>query len=90
MGAIDPGPGTTSPGSGDTLAVPDFVGDIDLGPGAPLLESGVRPHLTGDCDILQMRDFLCAIGPEHEETSPESGDILAVPDVVSNLFGSRS
>ena len=31
-----------------------------------------------------------AINPEHEETSPESGNILAVPDVVSNLFGSGS
>ena len=29
-----------------------------------------------------------AINLEHEETSPESGDILAVSDVVSNLFGS--
>ena len=30
---------------------------------------------------------MCAINPGHGETSPESGDILAVPDIVSNLFG---
>ena len=93
MSASDSGPGTTSPGSGDILAMPDFVSDIDPGPGEPLLELRVgldKPHFASDCDILQMQDFVYAINPGHEETSPETGDILAVPDIVSNLFGSGS
>ena len=28
------------------------------------------------------------LNPGHGQTSPESGDILAVPDIVRNLFGS--
>ena len=53
MGSIDSEPGTTSPGFGDTLAVPDFVSDIDPGPGEPLLESEVRsdrPHFVSNCE----------------------------------------
>ena len=88
VGAIDdPRPGTTSPASGDILAMPDFVSDIDPGPGEPLLESGRgldMPHFASDCDMLQVQEFVYAINPGHWE----SGDILAVPDIVSNLFGS--
>ena len=40
-GAIDSGPGTTSPGFGGVLAAPDFFSVIDPGPGEPLLESAV-------------------------------------------------
>ena len=42
-------PGT--PGSGDTLEMPDFVSDIDPGLGEPLLESTVvldRPHFVSN------------------------------------------
>ena len=87
VGAIAPRPGTTSPASGDILAMPDFVSDIDPGPGEPLLESGRGldfPHFASDCDMLQVQEFVYAINPGHWE----SGDILAVPDIVSNLFGS--
>ena len=41
MSVIDPGPGKTSPESGDILAKPDLVSNFDPGPGEPLLKSGV-------------------------------------------------
>ena len=67
--------------------MPDFVSDIDPGLGEPLLESGRgldMPHCASDCNILQVQDFVCALNPGHGE----SGDILEVLDIVSNLFGS--
>ena len=39
------------------------------------------PHFASDCDILQVQDFVYTINPGHWE----SGDILAVPDIVSSL-----
>ena len=47
-----------------------------------------RPSFVSDCEQMRMRDFMYAINPEHGETSPECGDRLAVPDVVSDLLGS--
>ena len=90
MSVVDPGPGRTSPESGDILAMPDLVSNFDLGPGEPLLKSGVgldMPNLDSDFDILQMPDFVSAINSGPGTTSPESGDILAMPDFVSdNVF----
>ena len=68
----------------------DFVSDIVPGPDEPLLGSAVifdRQSFISDCEQMQTWDFVCSIGPEHGETSPESGDRSAVPDVVGNLFG---
>ena len=70
--------------------MPDFVSDIDPGPGEPLLESGDSldmPLFASNCKLLQVQDFVSAIDPRPGTTSPESGDILAVPDIISNLFG---
>ena len=64
MSAIGPEFGTTSPGFGDTLAVPDFVSDIDPRPGEPLLGSEVRsdrPHFVSYCKRLQIQDLI--LGP---------------------------
>ena len=47
-----------------------------------------RPSFVSECEQMRMRDFVYAINPEHGETSPESGDRLAVPDVVGDLLGS--
>ena len=84
------GPGRPPQSPGDILAMPDFVSDFDPEPGEPLLDSGVgldMPHFASDCDILQIQDFECAINPGHGETSPESGDILAVPDISVTWLG---
>ena len=56
----EPKPGTISQESGSVMAVSDFVGDCGLGPGVPLLQSGVSldmPNFAGVVDKLQIRDF---------------------------------
>ena len=69
----EPRSGTSSPDSGSLMAMSDFAGDIDPGPGEPLLGSAVifdRQNFVRDCEQLQTWDFVCSIGPEHGETSP--------------------
>ena len=85
----EPGSGTVSPESGNVMAMSDFVSDFDPGPDGPLLGSAVMFDMhsfVSDCEQMQMSDCVYSIGPEHREASPESGDRLAVPDVVGALF----
>ena len=49
-----------------------------------------RPSFVSDCEQVQTWDFVYSINPEHGETSPESGDRLAVLDVVGLGIGVRS
>ena len=68
------------------LAMSDFVRDFDTGPGELLLQSGISlnmPNFAGDVDILQVPDFVSVPGPG--KTSPESGDMLAMSDFVSDF-----
>ena len=67
----------------------DFVSDFDPGPDGPWLGSAVmcdRQSFVNDCEQMQMWDCMYFIGPGHREASPESGDRLAVPDVVGALL----
>ena len=45
-----------------------------------------RQSFVNDCEQMQTWDCVYSIGPGHREASPESGDRLAVPDVVGALF----
>ena len=60
--------GSRSPlrGAGDVLEIPDFMCDIDPGPGKPSLESG---------GMLELPDFASDSNQGPGRTSPESRDI---------------
>ena len=83
----DPGPGKTSPESGDMLTMSDFVSDFDPGPEEPLLQSEVSLTMPNFAE----RWYIAGAGicecrwSRARGTSPESGDILAMPDLVSNF-----
>ena len=66
----------------------DFVSDFDPGSDGPWLGSAVmfdKQSFVSDCEQMQAWDCVYSIGLEHREASPESGDRLAVPDVVGAL-----
>ena len=57
--------------------MPDCVSDIDTGSGQPL---------RGSAGMLELPGFASDSHQGPRRTSPESGDILAGPDFVSNFY----
>ena len=73
----EPRSGATSPESGSTTAILDFLTDFDSGPGGPLQGSAVifdRQNFVSKCEQMQTWDCVYSIRPEHGKASPESGD----------------
>ena len=69
----EPGSGTFSPESGNVTAVSDFAGDIDPGPGEPLLPSGVHldmPDLADVVGVSQVSDCVNFGEPRSGTTPP--------------------
>ena len=69
----EPRPGTISPESGSVMAMSDFVSDIDLRPGGPLLPSGVglcALSLAGVADVSREQNCVSFGDPGRSPRSP--------------------
>ena len=76
------------PRSGVVVAKSDFAGDIDPGPGEPLLPSGVHLDMPGFADIdnvSQVPDCGSFGEPGSGTMSPESGSVMAMSDFVGDI-----
>ena len=70
------------------LVMSNFVSDFDPGPGEPLLQSGISlnmPNFAGVVDVSQVPNSVSVSDPEPGKISPESGNMLAMSDFVSDF-----
>ena len=84
----DPRSGTSSPDSGSMMAMSDFAGDIEQGPGVPSLPSGINinmPDVDDVGDVSHVPECVCVGDPRSGTISPESGSMKAMSDFVSDI-----
>ena len=85
----EPRSGTISLEFGITSAVSDLVGDIDPGPGDPLLQSGVSSNIpslaAGVVDVSQVPNCVSFGELRSRTISPESGSVMAMSDFVIDI-----